>query len=161
LKWNIRLWRGFIWLRIGTPGGLLRTEWWRVSLFKLRWFWVILSLSWRTLLCGIRMARSQCIQVKQYEVKRCWCLVMYFLGAGNCFGLEPPVVSQHRNTLALVTLECLKIQGDQKVSVHHITTHVFLASLLGLVWLLGSHGQGDTRLTLTPPVTLILTTFSW
>jgi hypothetical protein len=34
------------------------------------------------------------------------------------------------------------------------TTHVFLASLLGLIWLLGNQppGPGDTRLTLTPSV---------
>jgi hypothetical protein len=35
-----------------------------------------------------------------------------------------------------------------------ITTHFFLASLLGSIWLLGSRppGLGDTRLTLTPSV---------
>jgi len=26
LKWNITVWRGFIWFRIGIPGGLLWTE---------------------------------------------------------------------------------------------------------------------------------------
>jgi hypothetical protein len=41
------------------------------------------------------------------------------------------------------------------IAIQKVTTHVFLASLLGSIWLLCSWppGQGDTRLTLTPSVT--------
>jgi hypothetical protein len=52
--------------------------------------------------------------------------------------------------------EAAEIKGDRKVSEHLmitiITTHVFLTSPLGSIWLLGSRppSQGDTRLTLTP-----------
>jgi hypothetical protein len=55
----------------------------------------------------------------------------------------------------MVCRDNLELQSDQKVSVHLIvTTHVFLASLLGSIRLLGSRPPGPrgTRLTLTPSV---------
>ena len=62
---------------------------------------------------------------------RCWTSCVY----------SPP----HQNTCSTRNINS---STDNTI----ITTHIFLASLLGSIWLLAANhqGQGDTRLTLTP-----------
>jgi hypothetical protein len=92
----------------------------------------IIYYVWRIDVCGAENWAPQNVDQKYWED---WNVVLEKDGEdqlGRSCGKWSVSQSQRGN-----------VQGDQKVSVHlMIATHIFLASLLGSTWLLGSRPPG-------------------